>query len=289
VYSPFSEVLSELPPAALDSNAHFQAEIARFFRVRRCFALHTDRLPRVGSRICLRVAGQEIIAVRSEPEAVRLFANRCLHNGDAILPQGSHGNSHLIRCPHHGWTYGLDGSLLAGPGFSTSGRSVIPHLPELSSSTIGSLIIVGPDAQRVINVSFPNLSTSSRPGIETVVVRSNWKFAVDALCRAGWTYSLPNLAVLVEEEGLRLVRLEPLAPDATALEFLGPEPAGVQGIAQKPEFAELTGALAETEARQPAVGSSSGEVVLGAFEPVEEAIGRAEASGGFYRPLSEGL
>ncbi len=48
---------------------------------------------------------------------VRAFANTCRHRGHELLPDGGEASKQSVVCPYHAWTYGLDGSLRAAPGF----------------------------------------------------------------------------------------------------------------------------------------------------------------------------
>jgi nitrite reductase/ring-hydroxylating ferredoxin subunit len=290
----FLRELTALPRAAYESVGHFEAELARLFRARRCFALHTDRLSNVGAWACIRVGGQELIVARKEDGAIRAYANRCIHNGDAILERGTHGNSRLIRCPHHGWTYGLDGALMAGPGFNTSGRATVPRLPEISSAVIGSLLIVGPESR-------DGMAAAGTPGsdigahdddltlrVDAMSVRANWKFVVGALCRRGWTYALPNLAMRPVDAGTALARIEPLGPGLTSLEVgwhvfrAEPEAAGV-------DWAALISEMQRVEVEQPSGETHASVILTTALESAEQVIRRAEGAGGLYRPLSDGL
>ena len=57
-------------------------------------------------------------------ERVRLFANTCRHRGHELLAPGGEepgagvtSGHRSVVCPYHAWSYRLDGSLLAAPGF----------------------------------------------------------------------------------------------------------------------------------------------------------------------------
>jgi Rieske 2Fe-2S family protein len=73
--------------------------------------------------LCLAVAGQSILLVRNREGRVRAFtASAAIARGCAAgqyrrravpLRAGLPGGT--IVCPHHGWTYSLDGQLLKAP------------------------------------------------------------------------------------------------------------------------------------------------------------------------------
>jgi phenylpropionate dioxygenase-like ring-hydroxylating dioxygenase large terminal subunit len=55
------------------------------------------------------------LIVRGEDGVLRCFYNVCRHR--AGNPATGCGNRKLFRCSYHGWTYRLDGALLATPEF----------------------------------------------------------------------------------------------------------------------------------------------------------------------------
>ena len=71
-----------------------------------------------------RSVRQRAVAVGDVPgllvrdgDTVRMFANTCRHRGHELLPEGGTSDRQSVLCPYHAWTYRLDGSLLAAPGF----------------------------------------------------------------------------------------------------------------------------------------------------------------------------
>ena len=70
-------------------------------------------LPGRGSFIARNAAGTPTVVVRGRDGRVRAFHNVCRHRGMRIA-SGS-GTKPSVECGYHGWTYGLDGSLLHVP------------------------------------------------------------------------------------------------------------------------------------------------------------------------------
>ena len=71
----------------------------------------------VGDRVVVDLAGESVIVVRAD-DGLHAFYNVCQHRGAELVdrdgpPCGSFGA--VIRCPYHGWTYGLDGELRVTP------------------------------------------------------------------------------------------------------------------------------------------------------------------------------
>ena len=63
-----------------------------------------------GQFITTELAGEPIVAVRGTDGVLRAFFNVCRHHAAAVVME-THGHAEHLRCPYHGWTYGLDGAL----------------------------------------------------------------------------------------------------------------------------------------------------------------------------------
>ena len=81
---------------------------------------HVSEVPNPGDFATLRLMGERALVVRGEDGELRAFYNVCRHRAAAVV-QGRTGScsSTGIRCPYHGWLYGLDGSLKAVPAEAT--------------------------------------------------------------------------------------------------------------------------------------------------------------------------
>lgn len=87
-----------------------------------------EDLPEPGSHVVLDVAGESVIVVRTKTGKLRAHHNVCRHRGARICDAANDAKWGLelaggviggvIRCPYHGWAYGLDGALLAAPNLS---------------------------------------------------------------------------------------------------------------------------------------------------------------------------
>ena len=72
---------------------------------------HRERLATAGDYVTTTVAGLPVAVVRGDDGELRAFYNVCQHRAHEIL--AGEGSTRSLRCPYHGWTYGLDGSLIA--------------------------------------------------------------------------------------------------------------------------------------------------------------------------------
>ena len=92
---------------------------------------HQSQLARAGDYFVAAVAGESLIVVRSQEDAIRGFYNVCRHRGTRLC-EDAHGHFSAIQCPYHAWTYALDGRLIgaphmeASPGFERAEHSLHP-------------------------------------------------------------------------------------------------------------------------------------------------------------------
>ena len=77
------------------------------------FACHQAQIPNVGDYHCFTIAGQNLFVIRQKDGGVGAFYNVCQHRAHELL-EGS-GNSKVLVCPYHAWTYNMDGGLRGGP------------------------------------------------------------------------------------------------------------------------------------------------------------------------------
>lgn len=84
-----------------------------------------EQVAEPGQFITAEIAGEPIVAVRDSDSRLRAFFNVCRHHAAAVVTEPC-GSASLLRCPYHGWTYGLDGSLKGTPDF-TGVSNFDPH------------------------------------------------------------------------------------------------------------------------------------------------------------------
>jgi len=75
---------------------------------------HELMVPEVGDYYTLDWSGNSHALVRSE-SGIELLSNVCRHRQSTILR--GRGNTRVLVCPLHRWTYGLNGKLLGAPHF----------------------------------------------------------------------------------------------------------------------------------------------------------------------------
>jgi benzoate/toluate 1,2-dioxygenase subunit alpha len=94
----------------------FQLEMERLWRRTWVYVGHDSQVPNAGDYYSTDLGRQPVILLRDAEGAVRVLMNRCAHKG-ARLVSATHGHceGNVLRCPYHGWTYRLDGSIRTIP------------------------------------------------------------------------------------------------------------------------------------------------------------------------------
>jgi phenylpropionate dioxygenase-like ring-hydroxylating dioxygenase large terminal subunit len=99
----------DLPKERYYSREFHDLEVARMWRKVWQWACLEQDIPSVGDTLVYEIADASIIVARVAPDLIKAYANSCLHRGTQLCS----GPGHLaqIRCPYHGLTWNLDGSL----------------------------------------------------------------------------------------------------------------------------------------------------------------------------------
>ena len=161
-----------------------------------------EQLARPGQYVTANVAGEPLVAVRGEDGKLRAFYNVCRHHAAAVMTEPEGCAAHL-RCPYHGWTYGLDGSLKGAPEFAgvenfdrAQNGLVAVQVAEwekfvfvnldLEAESLGAFL--GGLAARVAPLGLDKLHFAERRVFE---LKCNWKVFVDNYLDGG--YHVPHL------------------------------------------------------------------------------------------------
>jgi choline monooxygenase len=114
---------------------------------------HGDQLRNPGDFFTCDLQGEPLLFVRGAEGELRGFYNVCRHR--AGPPAEGCGNRKLFRCGYHGWTYGLDGTLIGAPEF----EGVHDFHPD-------QFALAPVCAQEWSNLIFVNLDANAQPLVE---------------------------------------------------------------------------------------------------------------------------
>ena len=161
-----------------------------------------DQVADEGQFFTIEIAGEPLVIVRGADGELRGFYNVCRHHAAAVANVPCGTVQHL-RCPYHGWTYGLDGLLKGAPefagvcNFDRGANGLVPvrvaaweqfvfvslgaDAPELTAS-LGDL------PGRIAALEIGKLHFFAR---KTYTLACNWKVYVDNYLDGG--YHVPHL------------------------------------------------------------------------------------------------
>lgn len=114
---------TEQPPSLLatlggefyTSEAVFAAERTRIFESSWICAARAADLSAPGQFKKVQIGGESVLVVRARDGLLRAFLNVCRHRGAQLCTESEGQVKRTLRCPYHGWTYALDGKLVAAP------------------------------------------------------------------------------------------------------------------------------------------------------------------------------
>ncbi len=150
-----------------------------------------DAVREPGDYLACEITGEPVLVTRGKDGELRAFSNVCRHRG-ALLAEGS-GQTPVIRCPYHAWSYSLDGRLLGTPefeGVENWDRSQV-CLPQFRAEVWGPFVFVNLDPQAPplakvleaipleierVGCPFDRMRLSYR---RDYVVNCNWKVYID--------------------------------------------------------------------------------------------------------------
>lgn len=92
----------------------YRREMSTVFRKSWLFLGHESHVKKPGDFFQSYMAEDPVVVTRSRTGEVRAFLNVCRHRGMKIC-RAELGNTRAFQCSYHGWSYGLEGELLAVP------------------------------------------------------------------------------------------------------------------------------------------------------------------------------
>ena len=161
-----------------------------------------DQVEVEGQFFTVEIAGEPLVVVRGSDGKLRAFFNVCRHHAAAVANVPCGTVQHL-RCPYHGWTYGLDGSLKGTPefagvcNFDHGVNGLVPVRVEtweqfvfisLNPGAVALMTSLGDLPGRLATLGLTNLRFFARKKYQ---LACNWKVYVDNYLDGG--YHVPHL------------------------------------------------------------------------------------------------
>ncbi len=162
----------------------------------------TDQVAEPGQFFTVELAREPLVVVRGDDGQLRAFYNVCRHHAAAVAT-ASCGTAQHLRCPYHGWTYSLDGSLKGAPeftgvcNFDRSANGLVPVrvavweqfiFVSLCAETPPLDHFLGDLPERVAPLALTDIHFFER---RSYTLACNWKVYVDNYLDGG--YHVPHL------------------------------------------------------------------------------------------------
>lgn len=170
----------------------YEQEKERIFYSSWICAGRTDEILNPGDYLVRTVADESILIVRDKAHEINAFYNVCRHRGNRLCNGGSgRFKGGAVACRYHGWTYALDGGLIATPnmvdaeGFSREDFPLYPVAVELWQGFILINLSDAPEpfepelgelAGKMAHYNLANLRAAHR---EVYDVKANWKIVLE--------------------------------------------------------------------------------------------------------------
>lgn len=161
-----------------------------------------DQVEKPGDYFTAELAGEPIVVVRGNDHQLRAFYNVCRHHAMAVMNEPQ-GHAAQLRCPYHGWTYGLEGNLKGVTefegvcNFDRAQNGLVPIrmatwekfvFVNLDSKAAPLEDFLGGLVERVKPLGFGGLHFFERRNYE---LKCNWKVYVDNFLDGG--YHVPHM------------------------------------------------------------------------------------------------
>lgn len=155
------------------------------------FAGHASQLTETGDYFTFDMAGESLFCIKGRDGEIRTFYNVCQHRAHQLV--SGQGQTRVVVCPYHAWTYELTGELRAGPnikaveGFDKSSICLTSVRTEIF---LGFIFVNLDNDAKPMDEWFPNVRTeleSYIPHWDTLAPlewmeipeNCNWKVSVE--------------------------------------------------------------------------------------------------------------
>ncbi|MDQ4420339.1 aromatic ring-hydroxylating dioxygenase subunit alpha [Sphingobium sp. DEHP117] len=101
----------DIDKARYTEAAFADAEFKRLWTRTWQMVCREDQIPDTGNYYVYDIGPYSFIVVRTDDGSICAHYNACLHRGTKLKPSATEGSAIDLKCPFHGWTWNLDGSL----------------------------------------------------------------------------------------------------------------------------------------------------------------------------------
>ena len=191
---------AEIPPSCYFDPAVHRLEVERVWNHVWQMACREEQIPEVGDSIVYEIGDTSLIVIRTTEDEIHAFHNSCLHRGTQLRTKPGHVRQ--LRCPFHGFTWNIDGSLREIP-CAWDFPDIDPgtfNLPEAQVGTWGGFVFVNLDLRAAplrdylqdLPAHFDAWPLEERylAANAVQVLPCNWKVALEAFIEAYHTMAV---------------------------------------------------------------------------------------------------
>lgn len=182
------EASRTLPPETYTSQSLYKSERLQVFSKFWQFVGTTNGLEAPGAYRVVTIANTSVVLIRQQNLELKGFINICRHRSGPLV--SGEGQTKILQCKYHGWTYDLDGKLKGSPEFQNNGSFARENcrLPEVKVAHWGSFLFaaISPAVSfeewyAPILKAFPGKSVEGYSVFhqQSYSVQANWKIYVD--------------------------------------------------------------------------------------------------------------
>lgn len=217
--SPFPGGPEKVPVARYHDKRFHDLEVEHIWKKDWQLVCREDDIPEVGDYHLYEIAHLQFLVVRNAPDEIRAFPNACLHRGRQL--RECHGKKATeFRCPYHGWTWNIDGSLklMTGEWDFPGVREDVSHLPQAKVATWAGFVFINPDPDAISLEEYMGpemiehyakikLQNRYKQADVVKVIRANWKVAQEAF-QEGWHSMATHPQLLLQGGDLADLRFD---------------------------------------------------------------------------------
>jgi len=186
----------KIPTDRFNKKKFHDLEVEKIWKKTWQMVCREDDIPEVGDYHLYEIAHLNYLVVRTGENEFKAFPNSCLHRG-RLLRQRSGKKATEFRCPYHGWSWNIDGSLKDLPSeWDFPGvREDVCTLPNTKVATWGGFVFINPDPHAISLDEYMGpemlehyakikLENRYKQADVVKVIRCNWKLAMEAFLEA---------------------------------------------------------------------------------------------------------
>jgi len=186
-----SAMIETLPARVYIEPQVLDAEKNLIFGATWQYACHIEKLVRPGDFMVCEIAGESIIVIRDENDAINAFYNVCPHRASRLLE--GEGCKRRFSCPYHAWTFSTRGELVSAPnaknvcGFDVSNYRLTACRTEVLHGLVfinldygaGPLAELAPELLVDLKTYAPALPELKFVHRTEAMLACNWKVAIE--------------------------------------------------------------------------------------------------------------